>query len=72
MTRLLLFVYAIMLGGLVIAGLVGVGHGRPEGWLYLLGAAVVVGLIVQAWRRLAADVRRRAGAKPLNDNGGGR
>ena len=70
MTRLLLFIYAIALGGLVIAGLVGVGHGKTEGWLFLLGAVVVVGLMVQAWRRLAAQVRQRAGAKPLKVNGG--
>jgi len=69
MTRFLLFVYALVFGGLVIAGLVGVGQGKVEGWLYLVGAGVVVGLMVQAWRRLAAELRRRAGAGPLNKNG---
>jgi len=70
MTRFLLFIYAIAFGGLVIAGLVGVGHGKAEGWLFLVGALVVVGLIVQAWRRLAADLRGRGGAKSLNSIGG--
>jgi len=70
MTRLLLFIYASALGGFVIAGLVGVGHGKAEGWLFLVGAVVVIGLMVQAWRRLAAQVRLRAGAKPLNHKGG--
>jgi hypothetical protein len=68
-TRLLLFVYALAFGGLVIAGLVGVGHGKVEGWLYLIGAVVVVGLIIQAWRRLAEEVRRRTNNKTLNDPG---
>lgn len=70
MTRLLLFIYAIALGGLVIAGLVGVDHGKVAGWLFLVAAVVVLGLMKQAWRRLAAEVRRRSGAKSLNDNGG--
>lgn len=70
MTRFLLFIYAIALGGLVIAGLVGVDHGKAAGGLFLVAAVVVLGLIVQAWRRLAVEVRRRTGAKPLNGNGG--
>lgn len=64
---ILLFLYAALWIGLVIAGLVELGRGDPSGWLYLAAALVVTGALWFWGRRLAASRRARGGESPGPD-----
>ena len=59
MQRALLFLFAIIFGGFVIAGVVDLSRGARSGWLYLLGAGTMIVLLGLSWRRVAELMRKR-------------
>jgi hypothetical protein len=55
----MLFVFAVIWGGLIIAGIGEVGRGVSNGWMLWAAALLMTAPLIYAWRRLARFVRGR-------------
>jgi len=59
--RILLFLFAVVAAGFIVAVLVAFPKDGRTAVLYLLGAFFVAGLAWRSWKRLAASIRSSRG-----------
>lgn len=61
--RILLFLFAVVAAGFLVAALVAFPTDAGSGVLYLLGALFLAGLAWRSWKRLAALIRSGQGRR---------